>query len=253
MIDTRKPSSNTKPHAQKKISSSTPDRSVLEDTADYNWHRPTVDNYDRLDLKAELLQNIHAHNYSPSELQGRALEPLMHGRDLIARVIPNDDVYTALAIVIVQRLDPAIKFVQALVVVPDSHVARKIQELVAALGNFTNVNCQILVAGADVHDDFAKLENDDAQVIVGTPGRVYQMITRKALRTDNIRMLYLCGAGSSEARQLKRNIFDVHRRVVQEKRAGVVQVVLCADRLPADMVEKIGMLLRNPVRVVVPE
>ena len=87
-----------------------------------------------------------------------------------------------------------------------------------------------------------------AQVVVDTVGRIYDLINRKALRTDGVNMLCLCDEPGVDAKHFKRDVFDVHRYVKQGGRD--VQVALFADVLPGDMVQRMDSMQRIPIRVV---
>ncbi|CAD6938089.1 unnamed protein product, partial [Tilletia laevis] len=94
------------------------------------------------------------------------------------------------SIAILQRIDPAIKATQALILAPTRELAQQIQEVVIALGDYMNIECHACVGGTRIREDIAKLEQGQ-HVVVGTPGRVYDMINRRFLRTDHLKMFCL--------------------------------------------------------------
>jgi translation initiation factor 4A len=59
-----------------------------------------------------------------------------------------------------------------------------------SLGDFMNIKIHACVGGTVVREDIRTLQ-DGVHVVVGTPGRVYDMIQRRALRLDSIRMFTL--------------------------------------------------------------
>lgn len=59
-----------------------------------------------------------------------------------------------------------------------------------AIGDFMNVECHACIGGTSVRDDMKALQ-DGPQVVVGTPGRVQDMIQRRFLKTDSIKMFVL--------------------------------------------------------------
>lgn len=61
----------------------------------------------------------------------------------------------------------------------------QIQKVVIALGDYMNAQCHACIGGTNVREDVRKLEMG-VHVVVGTPGRVYDMISRKALSKINI-------------------------------------------------------------------
>ena len=59
-----------------------------------------------------------------------------------------------------------------------------------AIGDFMDVTCHACIGGTDVHEDVKRIESG-AQIIVGTPGRVYHMINRSILRKCYIDHVHL--------------------------------------------------------------
>lgn len=59
-------------------------------------------------------------------------------------------------------------------------VLLQIQKVVLALGDYMNISCHACIGGTNLREDVRKLDSG-VQIIVGTPGRVYDMITRRVL------------------------------------------------------------------------
>ncbi|MBO8695552.1 DEAD/DEAH box helicase, partial [Staphylococcus aureus] len=79
---------------------------------------------------------------------------------------------------------------QALILAPTRELAQQIQKVVIALGDFMKADCHACIGGTNVRDDMRKLDTG-SHVVVGTPGRVYDMIARKSLRTQFIKIFVL--------------------------------------------------------------
>lgn len=73
---------------------------------------------------------------------------------------------------------------------PTRELATQIQKVVIALGDYMNVACHACIGGTNVREDVRKLEIG-THVVVGTPGRVNDMISRKVLRTKQIKLFIL--------------------------------------------------------------
>jgi superfamily II DNA/RNA helicase len=89
-----------------------------------------------------------------------------------------------------QKLDPNVKQCQALILAPTRELAQQIQKVVVAIGDFMNVECHACIGGTSVRDDMKALQ-EGPQVVVGTPGRVQDMIQRRFLKTDSMKMFVL--------------------------------------------------------------
>lgn len=85
---------------------------------------------------------------------------------------------------------PNIKACQALILAPTRELAQQIQKVVVAIGDFMSIDCHACIGGTSVRDDMTALQAGP-QVVVGTPGRVQDMIQRRVLKTDSMKMFVL--------------------------------------------------------------
>jgi translation initiation factor 4A len=132
-------------------------------------------------LREELLRGIYAYGYDkPTTIQQRAIVPCIRGRDVIAQAQTGTGKTATFSIAILQQIDMSIKDCQALILAPTRELAQQIQKVVLALGDFMGASCHACIGGTNVKEGMSKLEQGQ-QIIVGTPGRVSDMISRKAL------------------------------------------------------------------------
>ena len=126
----------------------------------------------------------------PSAIQQRAIVPVIKGHDVIAQAQSGTGKTATFSISILQKIDPNIKGTQALILAPTRELAQQIQKVVVALGDYMNIECHACIGGTNVREDMKALQ-DGPQVVVGTPGRVHDMIQRRVLKTDNMKMFIL--------------------------------------------------------------
>jgi ATP-dependent RNA helicase len=99
---------------------------------------------------------------------------------------------------ILQSIDITIRETQALVLSPTRELATQIRSVVLALGDYMNVQCHACIGGTSIGEDIRKLEYGQ-HIVSGMPGRMFDMIRRRTLRTHNIKMLVLDKADESES------------------------------------------------------
>jgi translation initiation factor 4A len=216
-----------------------------------------------MDLKGELLRGIYAYGWvyiwhlsflifdlfpsfeRPSAIQQRAIVPVIKGHDVIAQAQSGTGKTATFSISILQKLDLSVKGTQALILAPTRELAQQIQKVVVALGDYMNIECHACVGGTNVREDMAKLQ-EGVHIVVGTPGRVYDMINRRALRTDTIQIFCLDEADEMLSRGFKDQIYEVFQLLPQD-----TQVVLLSATMPADVLEVTKKFMRDPVRILV--
>lgn len=108
------------------------------------------------------------------------------GHDVIAQAQSGTGKTATFSIAILQQLDISLTECQALVLAPTRELAQQIQKVVIALGDYMEAQCHACIGGTNVREDMAKLQSG-VHVVVGTPGRVFDMINRRALRKCDIK------------------------------------------------------------------
>jgi translation initiation factor 4A len=115
---------------------------------------------------------------------------IFEGHDVIAQAQSGTGKTATFSISVLQKLDPNIKQCQALILAPTRELAQQIQKVVVAIGDFMNIECHACIGGTSVRDDMKALQ-EGPQIVVGTPGRVHDMIQRRFLKTDSMKMFVL--------------------------------------------------------------
>ncbi|EIM87950.1 DEAD-domain-containing protein [Stereum hirsutum FP-91666 SS1] len=207
---------------------------------------PVVPTFDDLGLKEDLLRGIYAYNFEkPSAIQQRAIVPITQGRDVIAQAQSGTGKTATFSISILQSIDVTVRETQALVLSPTRELATQIQSVVLALGDYMNVQCHACIGGTSIGEDIRKLEYGQ-HIVSGTPGRVFDMIRRRTLRTRNIKMLVLDEADELLNKGFKDQIYDVYRYL-----PPATQVVLLSATLPYDVLEMTTKFMTDPIRILV--
>lgn len=127
---------------------------------------------------------------TPTEVQARAIPPLRAGDDLIGQAQTGTGKTAAFGIPIVEKVDPAARHVQALVLTPTRELCVQVAEEIEAIGRFRNVRTVAIYGGSSMEKQVSGLKRG-AQVVVGTPGRVLDLIRRGELRLDRVHTVIL--------------------------------------------------------------
>ncbi|KAI9144798.1 ATP-dependent RNA helicase FAL1 [Paraphysoderma sedebokerense] len=205
-----------------------------------------VPTFDAMGLKEDLLRGIYAYNFEkPSAIQQRAIAQIMKGRDVIAQAQSGTGKTATFSIGVLQSIDTAIRETQALVLAPTRELATQIQSVLLALGDYMNVQVHACIGGTSVGEDIRKLDHGQ-HVVAGTPGRVFDMIKRRNLRTRHIKMLVLDEADELLNQGFKDQIYDIYRYLPPN-----TQVVIVSATLPYEVLEMTQKFMTEPVRVLV--
>jgi translation initiation factor 4A len=210
-----------------------------------NWEE-AIEAFDAMDLPEELLRGIYSYGFEkPSAIQQRAIKPTILGKDLIAQAQSGTGKTATFAIGTLAKLDSSVRQCQSLILAPTRELAQQIQKVVVALGDYMDVQVHACVGGTAVRDDIRTLQAG-VHIVVGTPGRVYDMINRRALRLDSIRQFFLDEADEMLSRGFKDQIYDIFKFLPE-----TVQVCLFSATMPLDVLEVTQKFMREPVRILV--
>jgi len=216
-----------------------------EPDIDSNWDE-IIETFDAMELPDTLLRGIYAYGFEkPSAIQQRAIKPAILGRDLIAQAQSGMGKTATFAIGTLAKLDPKLRQCQSLILAPTRELAQQIQRVVMALGDYMDITVHACVGGTAVRDDIRTLQGG-VHIVVGTPGRVYDMISRRALKLDNIRQFFLDEADEMLSRGFKDQIYDIFKFLPE-----TVQVCLFSATMPLEVLEVTGRFMRDPVRILV--
>ena len=161
---------------------------------------------------------------------------------------------------------------------PTRELALQTEKVVLALGEFMNVQAHACVGGKSIGEDIRKLDHG-VHIVSGTPGRVFDMVKRRNLRTRAIKTLIMVRATAHAAclglavqlrsaapwllvadvaapwqdeademlsKGFKEQIYDVYRYLPPE-----TQVVLVSATLPHEVLEITSKFMTDPLRVLV--
>ncbi|KAG0300765.1 translation initiation factor eIF4A [Dissophora globulifera] len=205
-----------------------------------NWDE-IVDSFDKMNLKPELLRGISAHGFErPTNIQQRVIVPALEDRDVIAQAQSGTGKTTAFSIAVLQKLDVTNPQCQALVITQTRELAQQIQKVVLTLGDFMKVQCH---ACTNVLEDTERL-SQGSHVVLGTPGRVFDMINRGVLRTESVKVVILDDADEMISRGFKDHIYELFLRLPQNR-----QVILLSGTLSIEVMEISNKFMKDPIRI----
>src|SRR5947207_11842142 len=144
-----------------------------------------------LGLSPTTLQALRDVGYSsPSPIQGQAIPALLEGRDVIGQAQTGTGKTAAFGLPIIQYIDPSEPSVQALVLTPTRELCIQVTQALRTYGAHTGVDVVAVFGGAPIRSQQAQLRAG-GHVVVGTVGRVLDLISRHSLILHSCRFVVL--------------------------------------------------------------
>jgi len=211
------------------------------------WDDPT------LNLRSALLRGIYAFGFEkPSPIQKKGLIPLVQPghkgkrRDIIAQAQSGTGKTACFGVGALQIINHELHSTQVLILAPTHELASQIKGVITDIGRFEKIKVQLLVGGTSVDGDRAKLDEDPPHIIVGTPGRVHDMIRRKYLKTDKIDLIILDEADEMLSAGFKDQIYKIFQYMHND-----IQIGLFSATVPESLEQLTTRFMRNPIKILV--
>lgn len=206
-----------------------------------------VASFDDMDLPMDLLRGIFGYGFEkPSEIQRKGIVPIAKGRDLIAQAQSGTGKTGTFTIGSLARVDVSNKNVQVLCLVPTRELAQQIDIVASTIGAAMGIKTYAAMGKTPVRDDIRSLDRG-VHFLVGTPGRIYDLMNRRAFTTQHIKVIVV-----DEADQMLENRFREQLQYILS--IGFPTTTRCAlfsATMNEDVVEFAEKLLQNPVRILI--
>lgn len=204
--------------------------------------------FDSMGLPDKLLRGIFSFGFEkPSKIQERAILPIAQGRDVLAQAQSGTGKTGTFTIGSLARIDPSIEEVQVLVLVPTHELAEQIYKVSKGIGEYLKIKSHYAIGGNPVRVDIQAIKSG-CQFLIGTPGRIFDLAHRGALKRDNIRVLVM-----DEADQMLEDRFQ--DQVVEILKLGFpeqTRIALFSATMPPDIIKFTNGILKDPVRILIP-
>jgi ATP-dependent RNA helicase DeaD len=198
-----------------------------------------------LRLSEPLLQALRDVGYeTPSPIQVQAIPPLLEGRDVIGQAQTGTGKTAAFGLPLLEYADPDDPSVQALVLTPTRELCIQVTQAVRAYGARKGVQVVAVFGGAPIRTQQAQLKG--AQVVVGTVGRVLDLISRHSLMLHSCRYVVLDEADE----MLDLGFLEDVERILQLT-PGSRQTALFSATIPREIRGLADRYLLDPVTVKV--
>ncbi|KAF9169662.1 translation initiation factor eIF4A [Mortierella sp. AD010] len=197
-------------------------------------------------MNPRLLHGIKEYNFErPSIVQRRAIPPILTGRDVVIHAQEKSGRTTALVVSVLQRLCLSDHRYLTLILEPTRRKAEETHELILSIGGAIKVKSHLCTGGTNVRQEMAQLTQGELQFVVGTPGRVLDMINRQALNPDTIELLVMDETDRLLCKGLIEQISDIFHRL----NSYSTQFVYVSN-IPIEAAEgETGEYLKDPIRL----
>lgn len=202
--------------------------------------------YDNMPISPNLKECLHRKGYKrPTEIQDKTLEALLEGRDMLGIAQTGTGKTGAFLIPIIEKLLANRLKSYALVVVPTRELATQVEEEFSSMSKGLGMQSAVFIGGTNINRDLQNLRRPN-NIIIGTPGRLLDLNTRKVLDFSRFNTLVL----DEFDRMLDMGfVHDVKRIIAAMKQRQ--QTMLFSATMDRAQESLIAGILRNPITMKV--
>jgi ATP-dependent RNA helicase len=202
--------------------------------------------FEDMNLEEKVLRGVHNYGFEkPSAVQQRAIVPITHGRDVIVQSQSGTGKTAVFCLGAIQVIDFSKREPQVLILSPTRELAEQTQKVSLALGDYCNLQVHVCIGGKSMQDDVRRLDHG-VHMVSGTPGRIFDMIQRRHLRTRSIKLLILDEADEMLSKGFKEQVYEIYRYLPYQ-----TQMVVVSATLPQEILEITNKFMNNPIKILV--
>ncbi len=206
-----------------------------------------IKRWDDLDLSPDLLRSIYSYGFEhPSEIQQKAILPIMSGRDVIAQAQSGTGKTGAFTVATLSKIDVSMAQTQAVILAPTHELAIQISNVVRNLSIcMEGIQIRTLLGGTSVQEEMAELKSVQPHVVIGCTGRVYDMMKRGALNCRTIKICVLDEADEMLSHGFKDQVYNIFQMLPSD-----IQVALFSATMPEQVMRISDKFMRDPIRIM---
>ena len=206
------------------------------------------ESFDEMGLSDVIIRGIYSYGFeTPSKIQQVAIVPMSKSNDILAQSQSGTGKTGAFTIGALSVVDSSIKAPQVIVICPTRELSQQTERVARALGNYMGLKVLSATGGNQLRSDISTLKAG-AQFIVGTPGRIFDLIRRGDLAIEHMKYIIL-----DEADQMLEDLFaEQIRTILDNKFPASTRLALFSATMPTNVVEVAENYLSNPVRILLP-
>lgn len=202
--------------------------------------------FDRLNLKEKLLRGVYSYGFEkPSVIQDKAIPVLTSGKDIVAQAQSGTGKTGAFSIGSLNNVDEETKDTQVIILSPTRELADQTYQVIQSLSTYTGINSCKVVGGTRVQDCIQDLRKNP-QVIVGTPGRILDMLQKNYLFTGKIKTVIIDEADEMLSQGFQELIYNIFQFIPKTSQVG-----LFSATYPQELLEMTSQFMNEPEKILV--
>jgi len=199
-----------------------------------------------LPLKAEVSKSIEELGFEELfPIQAQAICPLLEGKDVIGQAQTGTGKTAAFGVPMVEKLNPELRKVQGLVLVPTRELAVQVAQNMSLFGKYSKLRVLAVYGGEPIGKQVRELANG-VHIVVGTPGRIIDLIERGILNLSCVKIVVL-----DEADRMLDMGFIEDIEFILRRTPSTRQTSLFSATIDKTVMNVCNRYMKNPAKILV--
>ena len=204
------------------------------------------ESFDCLNLKEALLRGIYSYGFEkPSSIQQKAIMPIIESKDIIAQAQSGTGKTATFTIGMLQSINENESSTEVIILSHTRELALQIHTVVKELSKYMNLSINLSVGGMNVRDNEYELKKTP-KIVIGTPGRVLNMLEKKFIDKTNLKLLILDEADELLSDLFVNQIYNIFRYFPSD-----IQVCLFSATMNSNFFKISKQFMRDPINILV--
>ena len=202
--------------------------------------------FESLGLSESRIQQLEKIGFTtPTNIQVQAIPQLLAGRDVVGKSQTGTGKTAAFSLPILEQIDHQSKAVQALILTPTRELAVQVCQAMKSFVDRNESRILAIYGGQSIERQIQQL-NRGVQIVVGTPGRVIDLLDRGNLKLDKVKFVVLDEADEMLSMGFIDDVIKILASAPKER-----QTALFSATMPSAIQMIVGKFLHSPVTVAV--
>ena len=202
--------------------------------------------FEDLPITGEIVRSMNENGFREMfPIQAAAIGPLLEGRDVIGQAKTGTGKTAAFGIPMIQKINKDEDSTQGIVLVPTRELAHQVASDISGYGKYLSIKALAVYGGQPIYGQMQALQNT-VHIVVGTPGRVIDHLSRGTLVLDKVRMVVLDEADRMLDMGFRDDIDFILRRTPSER-----QTAMFSATMPDEILDLASQHMYNPEKILV--
>lgn len=200
-------------------------------------------NFDDLNINDNLKRGIYAYGWEkPSKIQEVGIKPVIDGKDCIIQAQSGTGKTGTFCISCLSKVNPEINSCEILTISPTREIAEQSLNVMKELNKYLNYSISGVIGGKRLNMEDIKTSN----IIVGTPGRIFDLLQKSIINTEHIKLFVIDEADIMLQKGFREQVSSIIQYLKQD-----CQFAIYSATMPNEIIQLTDQFMNNPIKILV--